>query len=114
MVLMYPNVSSAHIFRYLNDGQFMGNAGALKSMIDTVLEDIEQGATFLEPIKFRAGAEIAARWLTRYMFKHPEEIAIDSRGDLFYSLEGASADVLGLEKNKVKSKLTGKHCSYCH
>lgn len=84
MVMMYPNVSSAHVFRYLNDGQFMGNAGALKTMIDSVLEDIEQGATFLEPIKFRAGAEIAARWLSRYMFHNPEDIAIDSRGDLFF------------------------------
>ena len=111
--MMYPNVSSAHVFRYLNDGQFMGNAGALKTMIDSVLEDIEQGATFLEPIKFRAGAEIAARWLSRYMFHNPEDIAIDSRGDLFFSLEGATADSLGLERNKVKSKVTGTSDSSC-
>ena len=107
LVLMYPNISSAHMFRYLNDGQFMGTAGALKSMIDETLEDINDGATFLDSLKFRPATEIAARWLTRYMFRHPETIAIDSRGELFFSLEGATTSSLKLERLKVKSELTG-------
>jgi len=71
------------IFPFLNSGTWIGHAAAVKRMFKLMAEDIAMHYSV-------TGGDLVhlndQRWFTRYHLMHPEEVALDAKGELFHTL----------------------------
>jgi hypothetical protein len=102
MILHYPEAGeNPPPFPYLNAGTFIGEAKALRTMYRSIFADLDLHFSLLGS-QFPAGRCDDQRWITRYMFNPAPgaEVAIDSKGVIFHTLDGVQAGQINPTEGK--------------
>ena len=91
----YPKSDS--VFKYLNSGTYIGSAGGIWSMLDTIFE---QYCELPEAVQSREGGRYGDddQWLmSKYFLDNQDKVKLDVRGKIFQTLHDITEDAVSQE-----------------